>query len=257
MFVYVIGPSAVGPVKIGHSADPTGRCADLQTGHPERLAVLLQVECGDHAPAIEAAVHVALSDHATDLTRVTEWFCVSAAEAERVILEQWEEVKANPPDMVDEVDLRTAPAPGCDRSPPSAIPFYEWLLWRPSYRDLADDLLSDPDRPKGGRSFWVLRDRLVAAGAPLNALLMLRHAWKEHVACRRLTGEELRHIAPGNVGLRVVNEPGFALLLRHGPEGEFAGAVLTRARWETAGELQAARDVRDRSLAAWLPSVIA
>lgn len=253
MFVYVIGHSAAGPVKIGHSANPDSRCADLQTGNPERLAVLLQVECGDHAPAIEAAVHVALSNYATDVTRFTEWFRVSAVEAERVILEQWEEVKANPPDMVDEVDLRAAPAPGCDRSPPSAIPFYEWLLWRPSYRDLADDLLSDRDRPKGGRSYWVLRDRLVAAGAPLGAILMLRHAWKEHVASRRLTGEELVHIAPGSVGLRVVNEPDFALLLRHGPEGEFAGAVLTRARWETAGELQVACEVRDRRLAAWLP----
>jgi hypothetical protein len=79
----------------------------------------------------------------------------------------------------------------------------------------------------------------------------------EHVASRRLTGEEVAHIPPGSVGLRVVNERGVGPLLRHAAEGEFAGAVLTRAGWETAGELQAGRDVRDRSLAAWLPSVIA
>lgn len=72
VFVYVIGHSEAGPVKVGHSVDPAIRCADLQTGNPERLSVLFQVECGDDAPAIEAAVHVALSDHATDLTRFTE-----------------------------------------------------------------------------------------------------------------------------------------------------------------------------------------
>lgn len=256
MFVYVIGHSADGPVKVGHSVDPAIRCANLQTGNPERLSVLFQVECGDHAPAVETAVHEALADYATDVPRLTEWFRVPAMEAELAIMEKREEVDANPPDLSNDMDIRTAPAPGCDRSPSGAVPFYEWLLWRPSYRDLADDLLSDCGRPKSGRSYRVLRDRLAAAGAPLEAILMLRHAWKDHVASRRLTGEELAHIAPGSIGLRVVNERGFGLLLRHAAEGEFAGAVLTRARWETAGERQAARDVRDRSLAAWLPSVI-
>jgi hypothetical protein len=47
VFVYVIGHSAAGPVKVGHSVDPAIRCADLQTGNPERLAVLFQVECGE------------------------------------------------------------------------------------------------------------------------------------------------------------------------------------------------------------------
>jgi hypothetical protein len=39
-FMYVIASNALGPVKLGISADPDQRVRELQTGHPEPLKVL-------------------------------------------------------------------------------------------------------------------------------------------------------------------------------------------------------------------------
>lgn len=74
MFISVIGHSADRPVKVGHNVDPASRCAELQTGKPERLTERFQVECEDIAAAVDTAVCVALPERATDPTRLTGWF---------------------------------------------------------------------------------------------------------------------------------------------------------------------------------------
>lgn len=118
----------------------------------------------------------------------------------------------------------------------SAIPLCDWLLWRPSYSGLAADLLSDPARPKSGRSHRVFHDRLVSSRRGPCSAGRNPHASPRLDGARRLQAGDGRGSGARRPRLRWAaggHELGISLLLRHEPVGGFAGGLLTRSRWET------------------------
>lgn len=60
-----------GPVKVGYSADPAKRCADLQTGNHLKLTLVASIPCAN-APAGEELLHEHLDLH--DARINGEWF---------------------------------------------------------------------------------------------------------------------------------------------------------------------------------------
>lgn len=65
--MYFIRSENGGPIKIGYSRDPEGRCDQLQTGHPYRLRVIARLP-GDRA--LEHQLHVRFST----IRLCNEWF---------------------------------------------------------------------------------------------------------------------------------------------------------------------------------------
>jgi len=87
-YVYVIGHRD-GPVKVGVSAFPNGRLAQLQTGCPFPLRLLHQVAMRDRSHALK---HEALFRDAWEHKRtVGEWFdlsCDAAIESLGILLQR-------------------------------------------------------------------------------------------------------------------------------------------------------------------------
>ena len=82
MFLYVIGWTPDGPVKVGFSRDADGRLIDLQSGCPRPLRIFHKWQVQSPVRRVERAAHQALADY-----RMTgEWFNVSAAFAREVAL---------------------------------------------------------------------------------------------------------------------------------------------------------------------------
>lgn len=80
-YVYFIGPSPDGPIKIGVTNNPIKRLGRLQTGTPGYLAILHLAGAFTAAMArgIEASTHMALAFSGRRIRG--EWFSVSLAEA--------------------------------------------------------------------------------------------------------------------------------------------------------------------------------
>lgn len=77
-FVYVIASDPQGPVKIGYSADPQKRLAQLQTGHADRLHLYhAEPFTPDRAPLFEKIIHKTVNHH----RRTGEWFGLSVKSA--------------------------------------------------------------------------------------------------------------------------------------------------------------------------------
>lgn len=118
--IYVIAPtSRATRCKIGISADPAGRCRELQTGHPDPLRVY-HVQFLDPdvpAPVMERIIH-----HEFSHRRLKgEWFAMTPGEA--VSLVQWA-IMAHAASFTPEcplpVDIFGNPLPGYGASSPSA-----------------------------------------------------------------------------------------------------------------------------------------
>lgn len=77
-FLYVIGASDSGPVKLGISANPDRRLRALQTGHPERLRVFHRESVPpDKAPLFERLLHRDVGY----LRTIGEWFNMTVEHA--------------------------------------------------------------------------------------------------------------------------------------------------------------------------------
>lgn len=76
--LYVIAQeSGIAPVKIGATANPEKRLADLQAASPVSLKIFYLLRVRYDARRFETGVHVALADH----RRHGEWFGVTPAQA--------------------------------------------------------------------------------------------------------------------------------------------------------------------------------
>ena len=75
-FVYIIGESEAGPVKIGRSHSPYTRKGDLQVGNASTLYVFATIKCKD-SEAVERRLHL----HFVSRHIRGEWFSVSPKEA--------------------------------------------------------------------------------------------------------------------------------------------------------------------------------
>jgi predicted GIY-YIG superfamily endonuclease len=84
--VYVIQAGDNGPCKIGVTANPERRLAQLQTGNPAKLVLVTFFICTTWlvAKTLEASVHVALAP----FRMIGEWFRVTPDTACRVIQKQ-------------------------------------------------------------------------------------------------------------------------------------------------------------------------
>jgi hypothetical protein len=71
-FVYVIGETEDGPVKVGISNNPLGRLVQLQTGHHGKLRLLALARTLVPARKVERALHTVLRDERMK----GEWFDV-------------------------------------------------------------------------------------------------------------------------------------------------------------------------------------
>jgi hypothetical protein len=82
-YLYVISPTVSGipvsPCKIGISNKPRARLSGIQTGNPERLALVAAVPMGDRTviECLEASMHDYLAEHRLQ----GEWFNVSPVDA--------------------------------------------------------------------------------------------------------------------------------------------------------------------------------
>jgi hypothetical protein len=81
-FVYVIGESESGPVKIGRTKSLEQRLASLQVGNHRRLQVLASSNCPRPA-SVEASLH----DRFRSKRLTGEWFSVDAATAANALAE--------------------------------------------------------------------------------------------------------------------------------------------------------------------------
>lgn len=81
------------PIKIGVSANPYSRCADMQTGSPYPLAILCTLELSTRAKAmrLERMLHAEFSDSRTG----GEWFSLDFFDADRRICELLEDVEGD------------------------------------------------------------------------------------------------------------------------------------------------------------------
>jgi hypothetical protein len=87
-YVYVIGESEEGPVKIGRSNSPLYRMSMLQGGNGRKLSLYYFEEAKDRSRAHlhEQHVHFIFEDK----RMVGEWFDISVAEAIQAILYSFE-----------------------------------------------------------------------------------------------------------------------------------------------------------------------
>lgn len=99
-FVYFVQAGTDGPVKIGKANDVEKRIAELQTGCPHKLELLVTVECAD-ALAKESEFHQQFASLRIDRS---EWFRWSPALADAM----WE-LKHNPTSDDDAPIFKTAP----------------------------------------------------------------------------------------------------------------------------------------------------
>jgi hypothetical protein len=77
-YLYVIGGSALGPLKLGISADPDKRVSQLQTGHAERLQVFhREPVAAGKARLFERLLHRDLNHHRA----IGEWFRLTVEQA--------------------------------------------------------------------------------------------------------------------------------------------------------------------------------
>lgn len=77
-YVYVIAARPEGPVKIGYSADPQRRLAQLQTGQPEKLHLYhAEPFTPQRAPLFEKIIHKTIRHH----RKKGEWFDISVSTA--------------------------------------------------------------------------------------------------------------------------------------------------------------------------------
>lgn len=81
-FVYVIGESECGPVKIGRTKSLEQRLASLQVGNHRRLQVLASANCPRPA-SVEASLH----DRFRSKRLTGEWFSVDSATAANALEE--------------------------------------------------------------------------------------------------------------------------------------------------------------------------
>lgn len=89
--IYVIGPSIRGPLKIGKAKDPSSRLRQLQTGHPEKLHVLLtgwgeEDSTGDFYSVPDSLVEKAFHHKFRNARMNGEWFNITT---EDICCEQW------------------------------------------------------------------------------------------------------------------------------------------------------------------------
>ena len=75
-FLYVVGNSVSGPVKLGFSNDPPKRLKQLQTGHAEKLELYYQHEVND-GRLYEGLLHKTFNHN----RRIGEWFDLTVDEA--------------------------------------------------------------------------------------------------------------------------------------------------------------------------------
>lgn len=77
-YIYVIGASEEGPVKIGYSADPSVRVRKLQTGHVEKLRIFYTQAVSENAVRkAERQIHTTIG-----YLRIRgEWFNLSVNDA--------------------------------------------------------------------------------------------------------------------------------------------------------------------------------
>ena len=61
-YLYIVGSSREGPLKIGVSCQPRGRLMELQTGHPEELKIFWIYPC-PFGRVYEALVHRILAPY--------------------------------------------------------------------------------------------------------------------------------------------------------------------------------------------------
>lgn len=70
-FVYIIGSSRDGPLKVGIASHPPGRLGELQVGNPNRLRLYWVYAC-PHGKEYEPLIHRILAPH----RMAGEWFAV-------------------------------------------------------------------------------------------------------------------------------------------------------------------------------------
>jgi T5orf172 domain len=150
-FVYVIENSH-GDVKVGISADPNGRMANLQTGNPFplRLAYVAAVK-SDRGDAIETAVHGTLDRH----RKAGEWFGVSVEMAVAAIAAASfrvnDPIVAVDPGQVDRIIALSQ----ASQATPQAAPRSKWPTWTTfaifAVLIVAGLYLIDPDQ---SRRYW-------------------------------------------------------------------------------------------------------
>lgn len=81
-YLYAIADNTNQLIKIGYAADPKKRCAQLQTGNPNPLSVIWQVEIAENrARLVEDKIH---KEYNYKRFR-GEWFRMSAVEATDIL----------------------------------------------------------------------------------------------------------------------------------------------------------------------------